>query len=217
MSSSDVTGNATGPTLSEIIGSAAFSLGLITGWLYVAGWTYAYDYFARFRIPLLLVDLPREHLLIYGGLTVLKNPLLAVGIAVLVIAAVVILLALRCRLGRAGITGVLVLGVLALFMLARLAGTATAAADFAVQRGSDYRAYPRVELDTGSPTVPVKDGDKALALVRSGCARLVLASKERLFLVRPVKGAPDLELHTVVLPWSDIKGLRITDQYISCE
>jgi hypothetical protein len=51
----------------------------------------------------------------------------------------------------------------------------------------------------------------------AGCARLVLASKERLFLVRPVKGAPDLELHTVVVPWSDIKALRITDQYTSCE
>jgi hypothetical protein len=60
MSGSDVTGNATGPTLSEIIGSAAFSLSLITGWLYIAGWSYTYDYFAWFRIPLLLVDLPRE-------------------------------------------------------------------------------------------------------------------------------------------------------------
>jgi hypothetical protein len=129
MSGSDVTGNATGPTLSEIIGSAAFSLGLVTGWLYVAGWTYAYDYFTLFRIPLLLVDLPREHLLIYGGLTVQKNPLAAVGVAVLVVAVVVILLTLRRRLGRTGITSVLVPGVLALFMLARLAGTATAAAD----------------------------------------------------------------------------------------
>ena len=45
----------------------------------------------------------------------------------------------------------------------------------------------------------------------------MLASKERLSLVWPVKGAPDLELHTIILPWSDIKGLRITDQYISCE
>jgi hypothetical protein len=44
----------------------------------------------------------------------------------------------RRRLGRAGITGVLVLGILALFMLARLAGMATAAADFALQRDSDY-------------------------------------------------------------------------------
>src|SRR4051794_27736449 len=70
MSGTHAGATAPGPTLSEIIGSAAFALGLITGWLYVAGWTYAYHYFDRFRIPLLLVDLPREHLLIYGGLTV---------------------------------------------------------------------------------------------------------------------------------------------------
>jgi hypothetical protein len=218
MSGNHAGGTAPGPTLSEIIGSAAFALGLITAWLYAAGWTYAYHYFDRFRIPLLLADLPREHLLIYGGLTVQKNPLAAVSIAILVITAVAILLAFRRRLGRAGITGVLVLGVLALFLLARLAGTATAATDFALQRESDYRAYPRVEFDIKSVTDPARDSnDKALALVGSGCARLVLASKERLFLIRPVKGRPDLELHTFVLPWSDVKTMRITGQYTSCE
>jgi hypothetical protein len=166
-------GTAPGPTLSEVIGSAAFALGLITAWLYVAGWTYAYHYFDRFRIPLLLVDLPREHLLIYGGLTVQKNPLTAVGIAILCIAAVAALFVSRKRLGRAGITGVLVLGVLALFALARQAGTVTAVADFVLQSDSDYQAYPRVEFDIKSVTDPARDSnDKALALVRSGCVRI---------------------------------------------
>jgi hypothetical protein len=112
----------------------------------------------------------------------------------------------------------LVLGVLALFVLARLAGIATAGADFAMQRGSDYEAYPRVVLDT-RPVSDRVDEHRAevLALMRSECARLVLATKERLFLIRPVKGAPDLELHTFVVSWSDIKALRIIDQYTSCE
>jgi hypothetical protein len=75
-----------------------------------------------------------------------------------------------------------------------------------------------VELDIKSATDPAGDSnDKALALLGSGCGRLVLASKERLFLIWPVKGAPDLELHTFVVPWSDIKALRITDQYTSCD
>jgi hypothetical protein len=208
--------NDPGPTLGEIIASAAFALGLITAWLYVAGWTYAYYYLDRFRIPLLLVDLPREHLFVYGGLIVRKNPSTAVGVSILLVAAVAALFVFRRQLGRTGITGLLVLGVLVLFLLARLAGTATAAADFALQRGSDYRVYPRVVLETGSVATNAEVA-KDPAMVRSGCARLVLASKDRLFLIRPVKGAADLELHTVVVPWSDIKALRITDQYTSCE
>src|SRR5213080_2308747 len=58
------------PSLGEFIGAAAFLLGLISAWLYAAGWAYAYHYFDRFGIPLLMVDIPKENYPIYGGVVV---------------------------------------------------------------------------------------------------------------------------------------------------
>ena len=38
---------------------------LIAAWLYVAGWTYALHYFARFEVGLLALDIPHEYYLMY--------------------------------------------------------------------------------------------------------------------------------------------------------
>lgn len=207
----------TGPSLGDIVSGAGFAVGLIGAWLYVAGWTYAYYYFDRFRIPLLLVDVPREHLFVYGGLTLWKNLLWSIGCAIAATVLVVLASMLRRSLGRLGLTGFTVLGVVALFFLARLAGMSTAQADFLEQRASDYDAYPRVEVTLRqSPAQGAGEGE-ALGIATSGCARLLLFNKERLFLVRPIKGAPGADLHTFVLPWSDVAALRITDRYSSCD
>jgi hypothetical protein len=53
------------PTLGDVVSAAALVLGLITAWLYVTGWTYAYRYFDAFRIPMLMAEQPREHLFVY--------------------------------------------------------------------------------------------------------------------------------------------------------
>src|SRR6516225_5425299 len=55
------------PSLGDVVSVAGLIIALLTAWLYVAGWTYAYDYFTRFRVPLLMIDLPFEHYLVYGG------------------------------------------------------------------------------------------------------------------------------------------------------
>ena len=52
---------AKSPSLGEIAPVAAFVVGLVTAWLYLSGWTYAYHYFDRFGIPLLMVDMPKEN------------------------------------------------------------------------------------------------------------------------------------------------------------
>lgn len=54
-------------SLGDLSGAAAFTVGLISAWLYAAGWTYAYHYFARFGIPLLMVNIPKENYFVYGG------------------------------------------------------------------------------------------------------------------------------------------------------
>src|SRR5262249_24947133 len=66
--------SATGrPSLGDVVSAATLAVAFLTAWLYVTGWSYVYDYFDRFRIPLLMVELPIEHYFVYGGLVVRKN------------------------------------------------------------------------------------------------------------------------------------------------
>ena len=60
-------------------------LGLVTAWNYFAGWSYAYHYFDRFRIPLLMVDVPTEHVFVYGGLVIWKNWYWAILLAIVLL------------------------------------------------------------------------------------------------------------------------------------
>lgn len=207
-------GNA-GPSLGDVAGAASFVVGLIAAWLYVSGWTYAFYYYDQFGIPLLLTEIPREYFFVYGGLAVWKNLLWAVLIAVPSAVLVAAAVRYRGRIGRGGLVGLAVLAILAAFVLARQAGIHTAHGDYATQRGSDYRAFPRVVVEASLPSTG-GSGAKAVKIAASGCARLVLFSKERVFLIRPRRDAPALSLHTHVLPWSQIEAMSITDNFTSC-
>src|SRR3954447_17224633 len=91
---------AKSPSLGEIVSAATFVIAVLTAWLYTMGWTYVYHYFLQFRIPLLLIDLPLQHYLIYGGLVLWKNvwASLAISVGVLVLCWVCVRFA--SRLGR---------------------------------------------------------------------------------------------------------------------
>src|SRR4051812_4091576 len=69
-------------SLSDIVSVATFAVAVITAWLYMIGWTYAYQYFLRFRISLLMIDIPLQHYLVYGGLVLSKNVWLSLGAVV---------------------------------------------------------------------------------------------------------------------------------------
>src|SRR5215468_3233382 len=88
------------PSLGEVTGAAVFVIGLISAWLYVAGWTYAYHYFDRFGIPLLMVEIPKEHYFVYGGVVVQQFPVSEFAIAVIAIAAIALWHRLGLSVGR---------------------------------------------------------------------------------------------------------------------
>jgi hypothetical protein len=88
------------PSLGEVTGAAVFVIGLISAWLYVAGWTYAYHYFDRFGIPLLMVDIPKEHYFVYGGIVVRQFPIWEFVIVVITLAAIALWRWLRLDAGR---------------------------------------------------------------------------------------------------------------------
>lgn len=201
------------PSLGDIVSAAGFVIALITAWLYVAGWSYAYDYFDRFRIPLLLSEIPREHLFIYGGLTLWQNLRATAAIASIALIVTTLAISFRRHLGRSGVTLIAVVSVVLLFVIARLAGISTASADADEQRHSDFGAYPRVTVDL---TDALAD-DPLETLLTKGCARLVLATSDRLFLIVPRRNAPALELNTTVVAWKNVRSMTVSGLYRSCD
>lgn len=203
----------TGPTLGDAVSAAALVLGLITAWLYVTGWIYAYHYLDAFRIPMLMAELPKEHLFVYGGLVLWKNLLATIIITLVVFAAISACVFYRRRFQRFGIATIVVILVLASFIVGRLGAVHTADAEFEAQRSRDFDAYPRVRLE-------LKDADAASTeqladIPRSDCGRLVLATQDQLFLIRPIRGV-EFSLDTFVIPSTHIKSIRIQKNYSSC-
>lgn len=210
-----MSGSGGGPSLGDVVSAAALVLALITAWLYVAGWTYAYAYFDAFRIPMLMTDLPREHLFVYGGLVVWKNLMAVTVLALAVVAVIGLCVRYGTRLRRFGIAAVVVVLVVALFAVGRLAAVRAAEADFAAQQATDYDAYPRVRFaleDEGAAGRALLAG-----LADSDCGRLVLATADRLFLIRPVRGVPKAPLDTFVVPRDHLTVLRLKADYTSCK
>jgi hypothetical protein len=201
------------PSLGDVVSAASLIIGLLTAWLYVAGWTYAYDYFALFRIPLLMVDLPLEHYFVYGGSVPAYFPVFSIIVAVLFTAILWGLYKWSNYLGRFGTTAALVILVFIVFGLARWGGAAAARSEFQFQRDSDYPAYPRVRLAFGNKSdMQTVIGD----VTTRDCGRLVASSRELFFLIRPVREVPGISLDTIVISSKQAEIFIITGEYSSC-
>lgn len=203
------------PSLTDVVSASTFVITLITAWLYAAGWNYAYTYLDHFRIPLLMVDLPFQHYLIYGSLVVWGNLMSAALIAAVVVALSWAGWRWRNTLGRFWLSVLLILAIAGLFELARSGGVATARADFLEERDSDYAAYPRVALSLKKEAA-ANAGTRLADIAGTDCGRLVLFSGGRFFLIRPIHGAAGADLDSFVVPADQVEAVRITHQYGSC-
>ncbi len=204
------------PSIGDLVGAAGFLVGLISAWLYATGWTYAYHYFDRFGIPLLMVDVPKENYFVYGSIVVRQFPIWALVVG---LAALVVITSWRWLAAKAGHLSVLLalLAVLAVFWLGHLAGVAAAHQQYALQRETDYRAYPRVQVWAKEKTKLPDGSPQASADLSNGCYRLLLHNQNRLFLLRPLKGAPAADLPILILPWDQIEQIRVMPDHTSCE
>ena len=204
------------PSLGDLIGAAAFMVGLISAWLYATGWTYAYHYFDRFGIPLLMVDIPKENYLVYGGVVVRQFPIwgLAIGLATLMV--VTSWRWLGAKVGRL-VVPLSLLAVLAVFWLGHQAGVVAAHRQYALQRETDYSAYPRVQVWPKEDAKPTEGSPLASPDLTKGCYRLFLHNQERLFLLRPLKGAAAADLPLLISPWDQIELIRVLPDHTSCE
>ncbi len=203
------------PSLGDLAAVAAFIVGLISAWLYSAGWTYAYHYFDRFGIPLLMVDIPKENYFIYGGIVIRFFPYwgLAIGAATLVV-----VLAWRwfaAKIGRLLVTLGLI-AVLAVFWLGHEAAVVAAHQQYVLQRTTDYGAYPRVQVWTKQDAKFVNESPPRTSELTRGCYRLLLHNQDRLFLLRPLRGSPAADLPVLIMPWEQLEMIRVLPEYTSC-
>jgi hypothetical protein len=207
--------NEKSPSLGDVVSAATFVIALLTAWLYTVGWTYVYQYFIQFRIPLLLIDLPLQHYLVYGGLVLWKNIWISIAVSVAVLA-----LAWTCghfasRLGRFALSAIVILAIVALFIGGRVTAIAAARADFRHEYQNDYPAYPRVGLILKKEAREAI-GDRLGDIVNTDCGRLVLFSAARLFLIRPVREVRIAKPDSFVLLADQLHALRVLDEYRSC-
>jgi hypothetical protein len=161
------------PSLGNLGASAVFVVGLVSTWMYATGWAYAYHYLDRFGVPLLMVDIPKEHYFVYGWVV-----LRYFAVSALLIAGVGVLLFATwhwtgVRLGRwALLLGVL--AVLVLFWLGHVAGVTAAHEQYRVQRENDYSAYPRVQVWLREDAESLARFSPVLDALASSCYRLLL-------------------------------------------
>jgi hypothetical protein len=204
------------PSLAEFTGAAAFALGLISAWLYLAGWTFAYHYFDRFGIPLLMVDIPKENYFVYGGIVVQQFPIWELVIGIVGIAAIALWRWLRLDAGRFKLP-LGALAILAAFWIGHQAAVAAAHQQYAQQRESDYSAFPRVQVWPKDSATSSNHSPQASPDLTTGCYRLLLHNQDRLFLLRPFKGVPAANLPVLISPWDQIQFVRVLPDYTSCE
>src|SRR5215831_20861765 len=107
------------PSLGDVVSAATFVIAVVTAWLYTVGWTYVYQYFIQFRIPLLMIDLPLQHYFVYGGLVLWKNIWLSVAVAFAVLALAWASVRFASRLGRFALSATVIVAILALFVVGR--------------------------------------------------------------------------------------------------
>ena len=162
-----------------------------------------------------MLDIP-EYILVYGFL-VLRAHLWWVAAGVLVLAlACALWPTLERRAPRRLQLLTASVGLLLLYWLGFVGAVTAARADYIEQHDSDYRAFPRVRvvLDPDNIKEPAADLDPKV--LSEGCQRLLLQNNDRLFLLRPFKGAPAADLAELVVASDAVRALRILPDNTSC-
>ena len=180
---------------------------------------YSYHYFQCFHLGLVGLGLEREYFLLYG-FWVCKARLCSVLLCLLTAFGLPLLfqriweqaVALGGAVGRKRLLRLRIaaslggpVGLLLLFIILYQLGAWTGQAAFAREQHGDFPSYARVK-------VRLKDKqDEQAAAWAEGCHRLLLRSKDRLYLFRP-DGVSE-RLPTEIVPNSEVKTVRLLPSY----
>ncbi len=205
---SEDTGNL---SVGDLVTLGGFVLTVKAAWIFIAGWGYANTYADIFGLPMLLADTPRDFFMMYGLMTA-NHFLLWVVLAIITLLAI---LRFTRRFALGWRTIILLVCVLGLFRLAPEAGEDAAKADVAAYEADGYRKFAKVQLVLKEPR---EFGDaKLVKRLQGGCTKLLLARKDHVYLITPLTKRPQQTLPTDVVPWKEIRFLRMTQDRESCE
>jgi len=188
---------------------------LFTALVYFTGWSYAYHYFGHFKLGLLKLDIPTEYFFLYG-FWVFKTwwwGIVPYGVGLLLLG--LIEPQISAPLTRIKTTWPLLLkqlqifSVIIVFFLAWWLSSISANWHLHKQQNMGFTACPLVRI---WPKTPLP-GDATLKELygefSEGVYRLLLESKDTLFLFKlPPDGKP-ARLPIIELPREEIKMLRV--------
>jgi hypothetical protein len=192
----------------DVLGRVGAVSAVIAAWLTLAGWAFAYTYFAGFGIGISGLGLDLETLPLWGFEALRARWWQVLGGLAAVLTAFA---ALSASVAGARMLLVVLLPAVALAFLAAVwTGRQKALDDLHFFRENDWPGFVRaiVHLDPG-----VSGGDATLAAMAGdladGCHRMLYANATHLYLIRPLAGRAGLGMATTVVPRRHVAFLRL--------
>ncbi len=204
-------------------GDVSIFITMIASFLYTAGWSFAYFYFARFHVGVSALELQMEYYFIYGFWVVLDHPFWMLFILSIICSGIALAAKVRPLVKKSYVVAIvffiLAPALVAFFWSGYKLGETTAESRFYVARQNDYPDFPRVK-------VRLKHEAKALssplilprekARLEKGCHRLLFQSKDKIFVFRSMGNYLMADLPTIIIPMAEVESMETLPQYSSC-
>jgi len=212
-------------SLFELTGKAIALLAALGGSLYIMGWSYANTTFRLWGIPLVSLNIPRDHFFSFGVVAIQNELLwlLVVSLIVLGGAVFVHLRWFRNRSFEAALWAVLALCAF-LFLLSSYFGKWSAQHSYEVQRRGGFIDLHRAIVLMNKDWLESDNSGRTSHLRRElelGCYRVVFVGSETLWMARPYNGidtSPSAEPPAVVgLPTKSIAAIRVMKDRENCD
>ena len=188
---------------------------LVTALVYFTGWTYAYHYFGYFKLGLLTLDIPSEYFFVYG-FWVFQTwwwGIIPYGVGLLLLA--LIKPRISAPLTSVKTTWLLLLkqlqisAVVIAFILAWWLSSISANWYLQKQLHMGFPAYPLVRIWPKAPLPEDATLKELYEEFSGGVYRLLLESKDVLFLFKPRQDCKLARMPIVELPKNEIKLMRV--------
>jgi len=203
----------------KFVPELASMLIIVFALLYTAGWSFASHYFGHFNVGLSALELPKENFLIYSYWVISDHKGLLFFCVVNFLGLIwALVFTIHQWVTHPSARFYLTLMIfpfiiLILFAISYRLGTLSADIRFKAQKADSYPAYPSIEIfqtDGASP----KQLTESLT---SGCYRQLIQNKDKVFVFKPIKSVPQSELSTLVIPMSQLHGMRLLPERKLCD
>jgi hypothetical protein len=203
----------------KIIGEAGLILALVTAWLYLAGWRFAYNYFDAFGVGISAVEIKREFILTYGFWVLCEFTWWVLSTALVLLG--LIWLWRWSNKGRDPmiIAAITIVAIVTFFFFGHWMGGLAGQQRFDGLRAKGFPGFNSVRVwvtakdveDLGSLTPLLK----SLASPNA-CFKKLYADSKHLYVFDPVADEPNLPITVTKIPLSAVRMTRIQESSNNC-